>query len=280
MSWRLGGHPVNRKRVQRLMRHMGVAALYPKRRTSAPGRDHKVYPYLLTGVSVERANQVWATDICYLPMAKGFMYLVAVMDWLSRRVLSWRVSNTLDREFCVEALEEALARYGAPEIFNTDQGAQGRFKRSSQHLNGEELRWEHRNVVGHPVRDVFRCGRRVVPRRDAVSIGVGSGRRSPAGCPATRRRWGPACPSRSERDGSAKVEACRRSAWPLCRGATCRLPSEKRSPSCTPSTAGFVISLGESTGPRRPSLGSSVAMRQPAVADSSIARRPRSGTPT
>ena len=98
--------------------------LYPKRRTSAPGRDHKVYPYLLTGVSVERANQVWATDICYLPMAKGFMYLVAVMDWLSRRVLSWRVSNTLDREFCVEALEEALARYGAPEIFNTDQGAQ------------------------------------------------------------------------------------------------------------------------------------------------------------
>ena len=118
------GHPVNRKRVQRLMRHMGVAALYPKRRTSAPGRGHKVYPYLLTGVSVERANQVWATDICYLPMAKGFMYLVAVMNWLSRRVLSWRVSNTLDREFCVEALEEALARYGAPEIFNTDQGAQ------------------------------------------------------------------------------------------------------------------------------------------------------------
>ena len=118
------GHPVNRTRVQRLMRHMGVAALYPKRRTRAPGRGHKVYPYLLTGVSVERANQVWATDICYLPMAKGFMYLVAVMDWLSRRVLSWRVSNTLDREFCVEALEEALARYGAPEIFNTDQGAQ------------------------------------------------------------------------------------------------------------------------------------------------------------
>ncbi len=111
------------------MRHMGVAALYPKRRTSAPGCDHKVYPYLLTGVSVERANQVWATDICYLPMAKGFMYLVAVMAWLSRRVLAWRVSNTLDREFCVEA-QEALARYGAPEIFNTDQGAQSPPRRS------------------------------------------------------------------------------------------------------------------------------------------------------
>ena len=118
------GHPVNRKRVQRLMRHMGVAALYPKRRTSAPGRGHTVSPYLLTGVSGERANQVWATDICSLPMAQGVMSLVAVMDWLSRRVLSWRVSNTLDRECCVEALEEALARYGAPEIFNTDHGAQ------------------------------------------------------------------------------------------------------------------------------------------------------------
>ena len=118
------GHPVNRKRVQRLMRQMGLAALYPKRRTSAPGRGHTVYPYLLTGVSVERANQAWAADICYLPMAKGFMYLVAMMDWYSRRVLSWRVSNSLDSEFCVEALEEALARYGAPEIFNTDQGAQ------------------------------------------------------------------------------------------------------------------------------------------------------------
>ena len=118
------GHPVNRKRVQRLMRQMDLAALYPKRRTSAPGRGHKIYPYLLGGVTVERPNQVWACDICYIPMAKGFMYLVAIMDWYSRRVLSWRVSNTLDTEFCVEALEEALSRHGAPEVFNTDQGAQ------------------------------------------------------------------------------------------------------------------------------------------------------------
>jgi putative transposase len=118
------GHRVNRKRVQRLMRQMGLAALYPKPRTSVPGGGHKVYPYLLKGVAVERSNQVWATDICYIPMARGFMYLVAVMDWHSRRVLSWRLSNTLDSAFCVEALEEALARYGAPEIFNTDQGAQ------------------------------------------------------------------------------------------------------------------------------------------------------------
>ena len=118
------GYTVNRKRVQRLMRQMGLRALYPRRRTSQPGQGHKVYPYLLRGLSVDRANQVWATDISYIPMAKGFMYLVAIMDWHSRRVLSWRVSNTLDTDFCVAALEEALERFGAPEIFNTDQGAQ------------------------------------------------------------------------------------------------------------------------------------------------------------
>jgi len=119
-----GQGPVNRKRVQRLMRRMGLAALYPKRRTSSPGEGHKVYPYRLRGLRIDRANQVWAADISYLPMARGFMYLVAVMDWHSRRVLSWRTSNTLDSSFCVEALEEALTRYGTPEIFNTDQGAQ------------------------------------------------------------------------------------------------------------------------------------------------------------
>jgi len=118
------GHAVNRKRVQRLMRLMDLRALYPRRRTSQPGKGHKIYPYLLRDLSIERANQVWATDICYIPMAKGFMYLVAIMDWRSRRVLSWRVSNTLDTDFCIEALEEALQRFGAPEIVNTDQGSQ------------------------------------------------------------------------------------------------------------------------------------------------------------
>ncbi len=118
------GHRVNRKRVQRLMRQMGLVALYPRRRTSAPGAGHKIYPYRLRGLTIDRPNQVWAADICYVPMAKGFMYLVAIMDWASRRVLSWRVSNTMDTDFCVEALEEALGRYGTPEIFNTDQGSQ------------------------------------------------------------------------------------------------------------------------------------------------------------
>ena len=106
------------------MRQMDLRALYPRRRTSQPGKGHKLYPYLLRDLAIERPNQVWASDICYIPMARGFMYLVAIMDWHSRRVLSWRVSNTLDTDFCIEALEEALQRFGAPDIFNTDQGSQ------------------------------------------------------------------------------------------------------------------------------------------------------------
>ncbi len=118
------GHLVNRKKVQRLMQQMCIQALYPKKRTSIPGKGHKIYPYRLRGLVIDRPNQVWATDITYVPMAKGFMYLVAIMDWHSRKVLSWRLSNSMDSHFCVEALEEALSRYGAPEIFNTDQGSQ------------------------------------------------------------------------------------------------------------------------------------------------------------
>ena len=115
--------PVNRKRVQRLMRTMGIEALYPRKSTSAPGVGHRVYPYLLRGLVIDRTNQVWCSDITYVPMERGYMYLVAVMDWYSRYVLSWRLSNTLEAEFCVEALQEALSR-GTPEIFNTDQGSQ------------------------------------------------------------------------------------------------------------------------------------------------------------
>ena len=118
------GHGVNRKRVQRLMRQMGLQALYPRRRTSQPGKGHKIYRYLLRDLPIECPNQVWAADICYVPMARGFMYLVAIIDWHSRRVLSWRVCNTLDTDFCIEALQEAIQRFGTPEIFNTDQGAQ------------------------------------------------------------------------------------------------------------------------------------------------------------
>jgi putative transposase len=114
------GFRINRKKVQRLMRLMGLEAIYPKPKTSRPHPQHKVYPYLLKNLKIDRPNQVWAVDITYIPMSRGFMYLVAVMDWHSRKVLSWRLSNTLDSDFCVEAVIEAIGRHGTPEIFNTD----------------------------------------------------------------------------------------------------------------------------------------------------------------
>jgi putative transposase len=120
------GFEVGRKHVGTLMRKMGISAVYRQPKTSTPGSgpEHRVYPYLLRNLVIERANQVWAADISYLPMAKGFLYLVAIIDWASRRVLAWRTSNTLTTDFCVDALHEALRRYGTPEIFNTDQGSQ------------------------------------------------------------------------------------------------------------------------------------------------------------
>ena len=117
------GHQVNRKRVQRLMRRMGIEAIYRRPNTSRPDSRHKVYPYLLRGVQIDKVNQVWATDITYIPMTRGFIYLVCIMDWHSRYVLSWRLSNTLEADFCVDALEEALS-CAVPGIFNTDQGSQ------------------------------------------------------------------------------------------------------------------------------------------------------------
>ena len=120
--WRQG-RKVNRKRIQRLMRLMGIEAVYPKPHTSRPHPEHRIHPYLLRNLTIDHANQVWAADITYVPMARGFMYLVAVMDWHSRKILSWRVSNTLDPGFCNQALQEAINRYGKPEIFNTDQGS-------------------------------------------------------------------------------------------------------------------------------------------------------------
>jgi putative transposase len=118
------GHRVNRKRVQRLMGILGLAGMAPGPHTSRPHPQQKVYPYLLRGVDIDRPNQVWSTDITYIRLARGFVYLVAIVDWYSRKVLAWRVSNTLDSGFCVDCLEQALQVYGAPEIFNSDQGCQ------------------------------------------------------------------------------------------------------------------------------------------------------------
>jgi len=120
------GHGVGRKRIRRLMAVIGLVPIYQRPRKTIPHPEHRIYPYLLRDLTIDRPNQVWCTDITYIPMRRGFLYLVAVMDWWTRKVLSWRISNTMDVGFCIEALEDALARHGRPEIFNTDQGSQFR----------------------------------------------------------------------------------------------------------------------------------------------------------
>jgi len=131
---------VNRKRIQRLTKEMGIHSVYAKPRTSIPGKGHKIYPYLLRNLDINRPNQVWSTDITYIPMASGFVYLVAIMDWHSRKVLSWKLSNSMDTSFCIEALEEAMDRYGKPEIFNTDQGSQFTSDDFTQVLKDADIR--------------------------------------------------------------------------------------------------------------------------------------------
>lgn len=134
------GYTVGRKRVRRLMARMGLAAIYQQPRTTVPHPEHRIYPYLLRGLRIERPDQVWCSDITYIPMRRGFLYLVAVMDWATRKLLSWRLSNTLEAEFCIAALEEALARYGRPDIFNTDQGSQFTSPRFVEVLTGAGVR--------------------------------------------------------------------------------------------------------------------------------------------
>ena len=129
------GYTVGRKRVRRLMAKMGLPAVYQRPRTTVPHPEHRKWPYLLRNLVVDRPDQVWCADITYIPMRRGFLYLVAIMDWVSRRVLSWRLSNTMEGDFCIEALEEAMARDGRPEIFNTDQGSQFTSPRWRDHLS-------------------------------------------------------------------------------------------------------------------------------------------------
>ena len=134
------GFKVNRKRVQRLMRLMGLASVAPRKRTSLPDRRHKIYPYLLRGITIEQPDQVWCSDITYIRLKGGFVYLTVVMDWFSRYVLSWEVSISMDESFCVSALEQALRRFGRPKIFNTDQGSQYTGAAFTEVLKGHEIR--------------------------------------------------------------------------------------------------------------------------------------------
>ena len=144
------GIEAGRERVATMMRRMGIEALCPRPNTSKPAPGHKIFPYLLRSLEIVRPNQVWAMDITYVPMARGFVYLAAVLDWFSRRVLSWRLSITLEADFCIEAVEDALARHGAPEIFNTDQGSQftsaefiGLLLRNSKPMNSAQIGRAH-----------------------------------------------------------------------------------------------------------------------------------------
>ena len=137
---RRDGYEVGRKRVRRLMGRMGLAPIYQRPRTTVPHPEHRIYRYLLRDLVVDRPNQVWCADLTYIPMRRGFLYLVAVMDWATRKVLAWRVSNTMDTAFCVEALQEALARFGRPEIFNTDQGSQFTSADFTDVLRGAQVR--------------------------------------------------------------------------------------------------------------------------------------------
>lgn len=137
--WDEHGLQVNRKCVQRLMRLMGICALHPGTRTTRPNPKHKVYPYLLRNLEIDQVNQVWCTDLTYIPMRKGFVYLVAIMDWYSRKVLAWRLSNSLDTAPCIEALEEALAQHGTPAIFNSDQGCQFTSESFTDVLKGHDI---------------------------------------------------------------------------------------------------------------------------------------------
>ena len=134
------GYGVSRTRIGRLMKLMGLSAIYQKPNTSKPHPQNKIYPYLLRGLKIDSPNQVWCADISYIPMRRGFLYLVAIMDWASRKVLSWRISNTMDVDFCISALEEALDRYGSPQIFNTDQGSQFTSDPFSQILKDANIR--------------------------------------------------------------------------------------------------------------------------------------------
>ncbi len=163
---RAEGRPINRKRVQRRMRLMGIAAIGPKPLTSRPAPGHKIHPYLLRDMTVDRANQVWAADITYIPMARGFLYLVAIIDWASRAVLAWRLSNSLDVSFCLDALDEALARFGKPEIFNTDQGSQFTSAAFTGRLQAAGVRISMDGVVaGSTTSSSSGCGARSSTRR-------------------------------------------------------------------------------------------------------------------
>ncbi len=231
------GDCVGRKRIARLMRQAGLHGVSRRKgcRTTIRNGDACPAPDLVErNFTVTAPDQLWVADITYIPTWAGFLYLAVVLDAFSRRIVGWAMETHLRTELVLDALNMALwRRRPSAVIHHSDQGCQGGFNWSSQHLNKEELRWEQENVDGLIVLDVLQCARLVGRRWGGVSTGINSGRPSPVGCQARMLQGRPAFHRLSERGGSARVAGCHQSIWPRCRGAICRSPSERRSRSCT-----------------------------------------------
>ena len=272
------GVAAGRHRIRRLMGVMGMEATYRRPRTSVASPEHRVFPYLLRGLTISRADHVWCADITYVPVTQGFFYLVAVMDWATRHVLAWRLSNTMDTSFCIGALDDALVR-ATPEILNTDQGSQGEFKRSSQHLR-EMLRWQRAGTEERIEPYVRGCVHQAVRRRDGASIGRGSGKRSLEVCRARRPPWQRVCPLLPGHAGFANVVACHHSIFVPSHGAISRSLSEKRSPFFEPVLVACARSPGSWAAHPRRSRENCGATQLQEEGTSSIGPRPLNGTPT
>jgi len=279
------GMDVARCTVERLMRNMGLRGVIRGRayRVTTVADESALRPLDLVerDFHATRPNQLWVADFTYVATWAGFVYMAFVIDVFSRMIVGWRVSRSMRSELALDALEQALhARPVTGDlVHHSDRGKQGEIKRSSQHLEKERLRWEQQDVVGHIVRGVRRCDPRDVRRQGDASTVSGSGKRSPEDAPAKMQHFRPAYPRRLERDGSARMVACRRSPWPHFRAAICRSPSEKKLRSFKRNAAAYVRSLGEPAARHRQFRGSCVGTPQLVVADSSIAQPQPSGTP-
>ena len=273
------GHDLGRRHVGTLMRRMGIEALYRRPRTSMPARNATIYPYLLANVVIERPNQVWASDITYLPMAHGFLYLVAILDVASRKVLSFRLSNTLTADFCVAALDEALAKHGTPEIFNTDQGSQGDFQRSSQHLVNGGVVWDGHQGGLRNGQDGHRCGHQAGRVSTSGRLSKPSGYTLLREPRAKTQHWRSTCLSRLVLAGSARPAGWRLSVWARAPDGICHSMNAKNSRYCTRKDWQFARSLGGWTDRRQQFRGSCVATLRREAVYCAIEPRSHSGRP-
>jgi putative transposase len=280
------GIPAARCTVERLMARMGLRGVVrgKTRRTTVPDATMPRPADLVERrFSAERPTQLWVADLTYVATWSGFVYAAFIVDVYSRFIVGWQTSTSLRTDLALDALEMAIwRRRGELEglVHHSDRGVQGEIKRSSQHLETEELRWEPESDGGPTASCGLRCVRLVDHRWDAVSTGSGSGKESRVGCRARRPASWLVCLQRSEHVGSAKVVACQLSAWPSCLGATCPSSSVKRSPSSMPAAAGYARSLGGWAVPPRRSHGSCVGTPQPVAGTWSTGPRRPSGTPT